>query len=169
MAAVSVAERPLDAIYAEATPYPAHLLREGDTGLCLFAAAFLGTNDAVHMARSGMRVTCVDTDGPRLAEMEGLYPKDWAFHVEDAWDWALDAYSRGDRWDVVSVDTFTGNATDQSCKTIGLWLSLANRAVTMTIPHRAELVKSEAEATTEWKASRYERSWRADWLVLTRA
>jgi hypothetical protein len=45
------ARTPLDAISKEARPYPADMLTPARTGLLLFAAAYLGVNDAIHFAR----------------------------------------------------------------------------------------------------------------------
>jgi len=162
---VKVLEPPLDALSRDARSYPAHLLREGETGLCLFAAAFLGINDAIHMARMNMTVTCVDTATWRLDEMRERYPDDWDFDAMDAWEFATDAWLRGVTWDVVSVDTFTGDATTRSLETIELWTSLARRVVTMTVPHHSSFLR---EPVPGWTGSRYERSNLADWMVLTR-
>jgi len=162
---VKVLEPPLDVLSRDARSYPAHLLREGDTGLCLFAAAFLGINDAVHMARMEMSVTCVDRDAFALGRMREAYGERWAWYVDDSWSFAEDARARGETWDVVSVDTYTGDATDRSLETIGLWASLARRVVTMTVPHHSLFLR---EPVPGWTGSRYERSNIADWMVLTR-
>lgn len=162
MAAVTVLAHPLDRISAKARPYPADMLTEGSTGLCLFAAAFLGVNDAIHMARKDMRVTCVDTDESRLREMHDLYPEDWSFRVMDAW-WYAWTYPSPGAYDVVSVDTFTGDATNRSLETLGLWCRLARRAVTVTVAHGQDYVTPKG-----WRSSLFSRSPRADWLVLRR-
>jgi hypothetical protein len=161
---VRVLEAPLDAVSRDARAYPVHLLREGETGLCLFAAAFLGANDAVHMARMGMTVMCVDTDRDRLLEMSGLYPEGWGWSWLDAWQFSQEAAESRDEWDVVSVDTFTGDATDRSLATLDLWCSLARRVVTATVAKHQNYVVPGG-----WEAALYERSMLADWLVLTRA
>lgn len=160
---MTVLAHPLDAISKEACPYPADMLTVGGTGLCLFAAGFLGTNDAIHMARKDMTVTCVDTNTVRMAEMEALYPPSWSFVVGDAWNFTSAAASRGTRWDEVSVDTWTGDLTDQSMDTLDLWCSVANHAVTATI------TKGRAARTPNgWRSSRFPRSPIADWLVMRR-
>ena len=157
---------PLSEVSRDARAYPVHLLREGDTGLCLFAAAFLGRNDAIHMARNNMVVTCVDTDVDRLREMSALYPDDWEFVTMDAWEFAAWAPESRDHntYDVVSVDTFTGDATDRSLESLDLWCSLARRVVTCTISPDSMFLAPEG-----WEHTYMERSDIASWLVLTRA
>jgi hypothetical protein len=162
VAAVKVLEHPLDAISRQARPYPADMLPEGGTGLCLFAAAFLGHNDAIHFARAEMKATCVDVDEPRLREMCALYPDDWSFRLMDAWQYA-ETYPVREAYDVVSVDTFTGDATDRSLQSLELWCSLATKAVTVTIAHGQDYT-----TPTGWRPSLFQRSAIADWLVLRR-
>jgi hypothetical protein len=163
---VKVLEAPLDGLSRDARAYPAHLLREGETGLCLFSAAFLGINDAIHMARMNMTVTCVDTAADRIEQMEALYPSYWSFGVVDAWEFAEGARAVRGQWDVVSVDTFTGDATTRSLETIELWTSLARRHVTMTIAN--EHTRGSYVLPDGWRDARYNRGGLADWLVLTR-
>lgn len=157
---------PLDRISKAARPYPAWLLPHGGTGLILFAAAYLGHNDAIHFARNDMTCTCVDTNEERLDEMADVYPTDWDFVVADAWEYAQQAAAEGQRWDVVSVDTFTGDATDRSLETLDLWCSLANHAVTATIPTKIKdrVVLDGFTGTVDF----FPRSELAAWLVLTR-
>lgn len=162
---MTVLAPPLDKVSREARPYPADMLPVGGTGLCLFAAAFLGVNDAVHMARKDMTVTCVDRDGSRIADMVDLYPEQWTFYVMDAWDFADRAAGQERQWDVVSVDTFTGDATDRSLESLELWCSLATKAVTATTTRHQGL---DVVAPDGWRSSLFPRSSIADWLVLRR-
>jgi hypothetical protein len=163
--AVTVLASPLDRISEQARPYPADMLRPHRTGLCLFAAAYLGHNDAIHMARKDMVVTCVDTDRRRLSEMSHLYPDDWQFVAADAWEFAKQARRDRLEWDFVSVDTFTGDATDRSMESLELWCSLARKAVTATFA-----VKSGTgwASPAGWRVSLFPRSDLASWLVLRR-
>ena len=154
---------PLDEVSRNASVFPAYLLRHGDTGLCLFSAAFLGRNDAIHMARQEMVVTCVDIDTARLAQMSAMYPPDWSFVPGDAWGFALAAEERGDMWDVVSVDTFTGNATERGLASLELWCSLATRVMAATVCPGSEYVVPDG-----WKQSVLPRSEIASWLILER-
>ncbi len=166
MAAVKEFPPGLQRINEQARPYPAHLLPEGGTGLCLFSAAFLGHNDAIHMARKGMLTTCLDINGPMLREMERLYPPNWTFLNTDAWDFALEAVHQSDMWDAVSVDTFTGDAEAQAIRSLPLWCAIAAQVVTVTcsvgrwdeqlVPHG-------------WNDDLFPRSSQVNWLVLTRA
>jgi hypothetical protein len=169
----------LEHVAMQARPYPAHLLEGCETGLCLFAAAFLGHNDAIHMAEAGLRVTCVDTDALRLHEMMSLYPSDWQFITADAWSFAHDqgaehrdtltyrhwAAAPGIpiRWDVVSVDTFTGDAMQRSLESLPLWCSLARKAATVTHTDGASY-----QTPAGWRSSLVERATGVNWLVLER-
>jgi hypothetical protein len=147
----------------EARPYPTHLLEGCETGLVLFAAAFLGHNDAIHFAEAGLRCSCVDVDAERLAVMRGLYPDTWAFFEGDAWEWAEKC--RGNvTWDAVSCDTWTGDLMERSLVSLDLWCSLARKAVTVTI---TDDVKS-IDVPEGWWSSLYPRSDHVSWLVLER-
>lgn len=154
----------LEHVAMQARPYPEHLLEGCETGLCLFAAAFRGHNDAIHFALAGMRATCVDVDGLRLREMATLYPGDWSWRVMDAWEFAEQQQVEGIMYDAVSVDTFTGDALHRSLASLDLWCSLARKAVTVTITDDIDHV----EFPEGWTSSLYPRSDHVSWLVLTR-
>lgn len=160
---MKVLGHPLNRLSSDARLFPVHLLREGDTGLCLFAAAFLGVNDAIHMARMNMTATCVDIDGKRLREMEGMYPDDWEFVHSDAWQFAVQARADGREWDTVSVDTFTGSVSDLALASLEMWCLLATRTVVITLPHLARY-----HTPAGWQAATMNRSELASWLILTR-
>lgn len=154
----------LEHVAMEARPYPAHLLEGCETGLVLFAAAFLGHNDAIHFAEAGVQTTCVDTDAERLAEMRTLYPEDWEWEVCDAWDYEVFATGYCFQWDAVSCDTWTGDLMHRSLASLNLWCSLAHKLVTATITDDVPMV----DAPDGWKAELFPRSERVSWLVLTR-
>ena len=159
---MSTAVGPLEAVWREATPYPAHLLDGCENGLCLFAARFYGINDAIHMARAGMEIGLVDTSA-RVREMGEMYGCAW-FQM-DAWAFAEKAREDGLQWDAVSVDTYTGDATTRSLSDLELWCSLARRVVTCTHVRGQRYVVPDG-----WSDRLMER--RAyggiNWLVLTR-
>jgi hypothetical protein len=164
VAAVKVLQAPLDGVSRDARAYPAHLLREHGDGLCLFAARFFGINDAVHMARAEMSVTLVDT-APRVWQMAEMYG--CAAHQQDAWEFAETARAEGAMWDAVSVDCYTGDATDRSLTTLDLWCSLARDVVTCT-----HVLGQTYTVPDGWEdAGFFERNPRngVNWLVLTRA
>lgn len=150
----------------EARPYPTHLLEGCETGLVLFAAAFLGHNDAIHFAEAGLETTCVDLDAERLQRaMEPLYPAEWLFFPMDAWNYAECACREGVSWDVVSCDTWTGDLMHRSLDSLDLWCSLARKAVTVTLTVGATYTLPEGWVDSEL----YERAPGVYWLVLTRA
>lgn len=155
MAAVTVTE-------IDAGPYPSMRLPVGGTGLCLFSAAFLGAQDAIHMARAGMELDLVDTDEARLAEMAPLYPLART-HARDAWDFAAAARDRGRVWDVVSADTWTGEMAARSMASLELWCAVASEMVTVT--HTGGL---QYAVPAGWAGRISRRSPLASWLVLTR-
>ena len=146
-------------------PYPVELLPQGGTGLCLFAAAFLGENDAAHMRDAGMDVFLVDIDKERLVEMRKLYSDESMVAVCDAWEFA-EKWARIFRpagWDVVSVDNFTGEIEPRVLKSLPLWCSLARSLVTVTLGNGQRY-----EVPEGWNANTMRRSPLASWLVLTR-
>jgi hypothetical protein len=155
-------ERELVRIAQVARPYPVDLLEGCETGLVLFAAAFLGVNDAVHFAEAGLETTCVDTDLERLTAMAQLYPRSWRWHPGDAWEYAAKRFERGDTFDAVSVDTFTGDAELRSLASLDLWTGIANRVVTVT------LTGEPPPPPEGWKDSLFERADGVYWLVLER-
>jgi len=110
-----------------------------------------------------MVATCVDTDVSKLWIMKVLYPDDWQFFVMDAWEFADEARRHGRTWDVVSVDTYLGDAEERSVTTLELWCSLAVELVTVTVR-----VGREVDVSDGWRESRFPRSSKAEWLVLRR-
>jgi hypothetical protein len=162
--AVKVLEGPLEAVSRVARPYPAWLLDGCETGLVLFAAAFLGHNDAIHFARAGLETTCVDVDAENLVAMQNVYPDEWGFVCGDAWTLAEWWRKHDKKWDAVSVDTWRGDAERRSLDTLDLWCSIANKVVTVT--HTTGLDYTVPEG---WNARLFERAHNVNWLVLTRA
>lgn len=158
-----VLEGPLDAISRDAREYPAHLLRDGGNGLCLFAARFFGINDAIHMARAGMELTLVDV-APRVLEMADMYG--CSAHQMDAWDFAEAVRGSGEQWDAVSVDCYTGDAGTRAVADLELWCSLARDVVTVTYVRGQDYTVPEG-----WADAKFMRNPRGGvyWLVLTRA
>ena len=152
----------LSEVSRNARDYPVHLLREGGTALCLFAARFYGVNDAVHMARNCMHLTLVDIS-ERVIEMAHMY--DCAGAVADAWDFADLNRSYGHQWDAVSVDCYTGDANRRALDDLELWCSLANDVVTVTHVNGMSYTVPDG-----WKDGLFERNPRGgvNWLVLTR-
>ena len=150
----------LSEVSRNAREYPVHLLREGGTALCLFAARFYGVNDAVHMARNSMHLTLVDIS-ERVLEMGEMYGCE--AHQEDAWTFAEDAVDT--TWDAVSVDCYTGDANRRALDDLELWCSLANDVVTITHVNGMSYTVPDG-----WTDGLFERNPRGgvNWLVLTR-
>jgi hypothetical protein len=151
----------LEHVAMQARPYPSHLLEGCKSGLCLFAAAFLGHNDAIHFAEAGIDTMCVDTDRERLREMAALYPDSWSFQAADAWQFA-EIWSGGFQWDAVSVDTWTGDLMLRALGSLDLWCSLARKFVTCTITHEIDDLP-QIDGWLPWLSPR---SGNVDWLVL---
>jgi hypothetical protein len=154
----------LEHVAMEARPYPTHLLEGCEIGLVLFAAAFLGHNDAVHFAEAGLETTCIDIDRERLFEMRGMYPDIWTFLNTDAFLWARLMKAGRQKWDVVSADTFAGSAMRRSLDSLDLWCSLARKVVTVTTT-----AGEPYDVPDGWKGSLFERAPSVFWLVLERA
>lgn len=151
-----------DAVTRQARPYPSYLLPKDGTALALFAAGFWGWNDSVHFARAGMKCDFVDTDEQRLHEMTNLYPSG-KYHTQDVWEFAETAVLRGDRWDVVSIDPYFGNAAEHCWATMYLWVSLARHLVTLTVKRTTQL-----NAPVGWDVSYFPRGGNAAWMVMKR-
>jgi hypothetical protein len=134
-----------------------------ESALVLFAAAWLGRQDAVYMADAGLVATCVDRDETRLLEMRSFYPNDWRFVCADVFEFAEQT---GDQWDVVSLDPFT-NEFQRCAQLLPLWCDLARDAVVvatgpgvaMSIPDGWRM--SEMRRRSDFKGGVY-------WAVLTR-
>lgn len=153
----------LEHVAMQARPYPVHLLEGHRTGLLLYAAGFLGHNDAVHYALSGLECTAVDTDAERLGEMRRLYEQGWTFVNADAVSYA-EAAAEGDVfWDCVSVDPFTGEAMEQALGRLELWCSVARHLVTVGC-RRGDSWRVPAG----WRSHLYERVAGVYWLTLER-
>jgi hypothetical protein len=150
-------------ISRQARPYPSYLLPEDGQGLLLFAAGFLGWNDAVHFVRAGMTATCVDTNEEKLREMSAIYPLGWAFRAEDAWEFAEHHREHGIMYDAVSVDPFFEDLAVRTWESLELWLSLARELVTLTVHADTEL-----EIPQGWKSSYFPRGSNVGWLVMQR-
>jgi hypothetical protein len=162
MAPVALEGR-LGELSREARVFPAHLLRDGGSGLCLFAARFYGVNDAIHMARNNMTLDLVDTS-PRIWELEQIYAPNVMVYEGDAWEYAEEFRRDGRQWDAVSADSYTGDAERRSLDSLELWCSLARDVVTVTHTPHTEYVLPDG-----WTGWIMERSDRANWLVLERA
>lgn len=158
-----VAYPTLDDIADKAGYYPTGLLEDAETGLCLFSAAFMGVNAEIHFALAGVETTCVDVDADKLITMAALYPDSWKFVCQDAWEFAAEAAENGERWDVVNVDTFRGNATERSLRDLGVWCALASKAVLATIEEG-----QTCEIPAGWTAELFRRNSNVLWLVMTR-
>lgn len=165
MASVTLTYRTIEHIACEARPYPTYLLEDAETGLCLFSAAFYGHNEAIHFALESVRTTCVDIDQEKLNVMASLYPSGWDFICHDAWEFAEEAAAKEKTWDIVSVDTFRGNATLRSLADLGAWCAIANKAVIATLED--DLI-GEYEVPEGWTETHFRRNSEVLWLVLTR-
>lgn len=105
--------------------FPTEKLVGMESALVLFAAAFLGRQDAVWVEEAGLVGTCVDNDQGALDRMQDLYPADWDFVTADAYQFAR---VTGGRWDVVTIDCPTGQF-EKVAEWLGVWCSIANAVV----------------------------------------
>jgi hypothetical protein len=153
----------LEHIAQQARPYPVELLKDAESGLCLYAAAYAGHNDAIHFALEKVPTICVDTDETALWAMEFLYPRSWQFVWSDAWEYA--ELAEKPTADVVSVDCFTGDEEARVLGALELWASLARKAVTITA---TDELYEQTEPPAGWRKRRYVRAPDVNWLVLER-
>jgi len=107
--------------------YPGHRLQGCETALVMFAAGFLGKQDAYWIADAGLKATCVDADAAKVQEMQGMYPDDWDFVIGDVYDFAERHAGRW-TWDVVSLDPWTQDF-DRCAAQLATFCWLANRLV----------------------------------------
>ena len=106
--------------------FPREALVGSKTGLCVFAAEWHGRQDAYWLYEAGITATCVDVNGRKLEEMRRIYPDGWEFVESDAFE-----FSPAERFDVVTLDPFTGDAMERCHRDLALWCSRANNAVIM--------------------------------------
>ena len=106
--------------------YPGYLLEGCETALVLFAAGFLGKQDALWIAEAGLGAVCVDEDETKMLDMAKLYPRDWMFVVADVYGFAHKALHS--QWDIVSLDPWTRDF-QKTADHIQLWCDLARRGV----------------------------------------
>lgn len=114
--------------------YPTELLRDGESALVLFAAYYLGRQDAFWIAEANMRATCVDIREHKVREMRELYPENWKFVTADVYEYASQLE---DSFDVVSLDPPTGQF-EMVADLIDLWCELSNRVVIMGSNRRTD-------------------------------
>lgn len=105
--------------------YPGALLRGREDALVLFAAAWLGRQDAFWVAEAGLVGTCVDRDGELLAEMEWVYPSGWRFVEGDCYEFAE---KTDEQWDVVSLDC-PSDQFQLCADNLQLWCDISRFAV----------------------------------------
>ncbi len=126
--------------------FPLELLEDSETALVLFAAGFLGVQDAVWIRDAGLTATCVDTDPEKMASMKPLYPDDWEFVEQDAYAFAHWETERR-QWDIVTADPWTGHM-DTCARFLKEWCRLARKAVVLGTG-----VGTVVEAPEGWKVT----------------
>lgn len=105
--------------------FPGEVIRASKTALVLFAAQWLGKQDAYWVAAEGLIGTCVDLQADKLKQMEEIYPEGWEFLCADVFSFT----ETTDRvWDVVSIDCPTV-AFQRCADLLPRWCSLARHAV----------------------------------------
>jgi hypothetical protein len=141
--------------------YPTEVLEGCESALVLFAAAFLGRQDACWVEEAGLVATCVDSDDRRLQEMLRLYPEDWTFVRDDAFSFVT---RTARMWDVVSVDCPSG-AFERCAAHVTQWCQVARRAAIIGTAPGERLAQPPG-----WRVTRrIRRSSIAYWTVMERA
>lgn len=144
---MTVATVPLLDIVPRDAPFPTERLAGLDSALVLFAAAWLGKQDAVFAADQGLRGTCVDVDQEQLDRMQQIYPDGWEFRQADAFAFTRTWRAAGRRWDAVTVDCPT-NLFERCATELELFCDVARRLVVLGTGRRTELVAPDG-----WKLS----------------
>lgn len=148
---------------ADGQAYPREILSECRDALVLFAAGFLGRQDAFWIADAGLNAVCVDYRHEALADMQELYPAEWVFLQADIYrqprHWETEA-------DLVSVDCPSGHF-ERCADLVGLWTQMARKYVVLGTGADVEI-----EVPAGWRLN--ERRFRSDfaggtyWAVLER-
>lgn len=145
--------------------YPREILPECGDALVLFAAGFLGRQDAFWICDAGLTAICVDARLKPLHEMASVYPADWQFVLGDVYELvAFDALATAD---LVSIDCPSGHF-DRCADLIGHWCNLARRYVVLGTAADIDLALPDG-----W--TEVERRYRSDfaggvyWAVLKKA
>lgn len=127
----------LDEIRADADQtYPREYLEGCGDALVLFAAAFLGKQDAIWILDHELSAVCVDIRSRQLHEMAGVYPPEWEFVQADVYE----LVDRGDlpQMDVVSIDCPSGHF--QRCADrLDRFCALARRVVILGTGRQTEV------------------------------
>ena len=114
--------------------FPTDLLPGMETALLLFCAGFWGKNDGIFVFEAGVaRVTGIDMDAERIAQMRVLYPiENWHLFVNDVYQWTEATLMHDDHrtWDVVILDPAL-TQMGRCHEAIPDWCSLAARTVIM--------------------------------------
>lgn len=145
--------------------YPRGILAGCVDALVLFAAGFLGKQDAFWIADAGLDAVCVDARLKPLHEMAAVYPADWQFVAGDVYE--LAAFGALPTADLVSIDCPSGHF-DRCADMVDVWCGLARRCVVLGTSADTEL--DPPDGWTE-----IERRYRSDfaggtyWAVLKRA
>lgn len=140
--------------------FPTEVLDGCRSALVLFAAAFLGRQDACWIEEAGITATCVDNDRQRLDEMLRVYPEDWTFVLGDVFDYLATSLHR---YDLVTVDC-PSNMFDRCSDLAEGWCRLARHTVVLGTAPGARLA-----APDDWRVTRtIRRSTIANWTVLER-
>lgn len=133
----------LDAVRERsADVYPRTHLPGCESALVVFAAAFMGAQDAIWIHDAGLTATCIDNDIDRLDRMQSLYPAGWEFLCVDAYEWLETADGT---WDVVSVDSPTGHF-ERCAERVQAFCKLARNLVILGIG-----TDTQVEAPEGWE------------------
>ena len=115
----------LEDLRIEDMSFPHSVLAGCETALCVFAAGFLGRQDAFWVADAGLRATVVDSDPMMVKQMRKMYPPSWDWRIIDAYRFATD-----EEWDVVTLDPWT-NQFQLCADHLPAWCRMARHAVVL--------------------------------------
>ena len=145
---------------AEGNVFPSDKIKGCHSALVLFAAAFLGRQDAVWLAAEGIKGTCIDLDQEKLDVMRRVYPKGWKFLCADVYEFVS---LTDNTYDVVTIDCPT-NHFEKVAEMPNLWTMLANKIVVLGSNDKTH---KEIKAPGGWRKLRpVYRSPIANWTVL---
>lgn len=113
--------------------FPSYVLESAQSAACLYSAALMGQRDVIHVAQRGIQdVTLVDHDAEMMREMRKAYPRNWDYHVGDAFEFVRSARASRRRFDVVILDpwVYLERANVKMTKTL---VGIANQYVLISL------------------------------------
>ncbi len=107
--------------------FPRYIFENATTGICFFCAAFYGRNDVIDLYVNNIKdLVLVDVDKDRIDIMKTIYPKNWTFICESAFDYSVKLNNEGKKFDLVFCDPWTNHVKNVYFSDFMPFYNLAN-------------------------------------------